>query len=151
MKKTKSIVTSMGVAFALWLTFGSVQAQDFKTCSISNEEILCAESTADRKAVFDAMSNPKSTRYFINLLERAGFSLDVNRRETYRRSLERNRLAMHRYARAQSRSYRRRKIDDEAYGKIASRYKTAVKTYRAAMNIYRGTIWHSKTPSRYEE
>lgn len=151
MRKTKPVAAVFSVAFGLWLSALSAHAQDDGTCSISDGRVVCADSTADRKAVFDALANPKSAQYFNNLLAQPGFSLDIKRRETYRRSLERNRRAMHRYARAQHRNYRRRKIDSATYDEVVAGYKSAVKTYRAAMNVYRGTVWHSKFPSRYAD
>ncbi len=151
MDKTKSGVAILGAAFGLWISFSNANAQESETCKISDEKVVCASSLSDRKTVFDAMANPKSTRYFKELLAQPNFSLDVNRRETYRRSLERNRRAMHRYARSQLRDYRRRKINSETYEKTVSGYKSAVATYTAAMNIYRGTVWHSKTKSRFAD
>lgn len=148
---TKSGVAITGAAFGLLVSFNNASAQDTGTCAISDGKVVCASSLSDRKAVFDAMANPQSTQYFNDLLANPNFSLDVKRRETYRRSLERNRRAMHRYGRSQLRDFRRRKINSETYEKIVSGYKSAVLTYTAAMHVYRGTIWHSKTKSRFRD
>jgi hypothetical protein len=151
MKKTQPIGAIVGCFLGLGLAVNIAQGEERGTCSISDGKVVCAESVADRKAVFDAMSNPKSVFYFNNLLRNPDFSLDVNRRETYRRSLERNRRSMDRYARAQLRALRRGKISSAEYEKTVSGYKSAVATYTAAMHVYRGTVWHSKTKSRFEE
>lgn len=151
MDKAKPSAAILGAAFALFISVGTANAQEANACMISDGKVVCAESVADRKSVFDAMANSKSVFYFNNLLRNPDFSLDINRRETYRRSLERNRRSMHRYARAQLRALRRGKINSAEYEKTVSGYKSAVATYTAALHIYRGTVWHSKTKSRYEE
>ena len=146
MNKIKTMAAISGTALGLMFLTSATSAQDVGVCNIVDGRVVCVEDVQDRKAVLDAMSNPASLKYFNDLLKKTDVSLDIDRRETYRRSLERNRRAMHRYARAQLRQLRRGRLSAADYEKITVKYADAVATYKSALNVYRSTIWHSKVP-----
>lgn len=144
MNHGKAIISAATLVFLAMGGHASVAAAQ-TTCSIQDVKIVCADNIRDGSAVLDAMANPASRDYFEGLIKDPAFSLDTNKRETYRRSLEANRRSMRLYANRQLRKLRRRQIDLETYETVRQRFNEGMKTYRSALNIYRSTIWLDPT------
>ncbi|MEM8749706.1 MAG: hypothetical protein AAGF28_05350 [Pseudomonadota bacterium] len=134
------------IASGLMVGAMPASAQDAPVCEITENRLTCAENTRDGAAVLDAMANPETTAKLTGLLNDPAFNVPLNRRETYRRSLERNRRSIARHARQQLRAHLRGRVSKEDYAMVREKFEAAMMTYGVALNLYRKTIWTDPRP-----
>ena len=103
-----------------------------------------SECGTGRETITRAMANPDSRRAISDrgLVERLVANGDD--REAIRRSLERTRRQMVRFARAKLRDLKRRRISANTFEKHKLLYKTAMETYKTGLLTYRQSIWLRK-------
>ncbi len=116
-------------------------SQEARACALEDGKMVCAKDTKDTQAIFAAMANPASLAYFEDLRRAQLVTIRRDKREAFRRSLERNHRAMRTHARRQERKYRRGKLSAEEYQAVRNSYNQGIMTYRSAFNLYRETIW----------
>jgi len=137
-------------SFSNFGALGIASAEE-RLCAIEDSRVVCAEDAKDREAVFNAMADPRSKFYFKRLLTKPELRLNKNRRETFRKSLERNHRSMRRHANSQRHLLRRREISKEVYAEVRLKYDAAVETYKAALNVYRATVWYDPSAPPEDE
>jgi len=110
-------------------------------CQLDGVRIDCGKG---RETVTLAMANPDSRRAVSNrgLVERLVANGDD--REAFRRSLERNRHQMVRFAQAKLRDLKRRRISADTFEEHKALYNPAMETYKIGLLTYRRSIWLRK-------
>ena len=120
-------------------------------CKIDAVELLCASSLKDRATIMEAMANPNSLTTIKEAQANNLLFPKAIDRETFRKSLKKNRAAALRHGRAMQRAHRRGKLDAEQYLEVRSKLEKGLILYRAGLDLYRQQVWFSKRRSRFAD
>ena len=149
MKQTLILAASL---LGITLFVGVSQASEEATaCTIKDVVLVCASSTRDRAEIMDAMADPRSLQNITKAKEENLLFPRARDRETFRKSLERNRAAALRHGRRLARQHRRGRLSVEEYQEVRSKLEAGLVLYRAGLDLYRQQVWFSKRPSRFAD
>ena len=129
-----------------FISLGSgAYADDAEFCKIQHATLVCGNSLKDGDIILEAMANPKSMAILAAAGKDGLIYKGGNEREAFRKSIEANRVAMKKFADSAWKQYKRRKMKAASYEIIRTKYNTGMKTYQAAIDLYRAGTWKSKT------
>ena len=126
-------------------------SEEQPVCKIDAVELACASSLKDRATIMEAMANPNSLNTIKDAQANNLLFPKAIDRETFRKSLERNRAAALRHGRAMQRAHRRGKLDAEQYLEVRAKLEKGLILYRAGLDLYRQQVWFSKRRSRFAD
>ncbi len=131
------------IIFGASFTAPTAEAGLYATCSIRNALLHCGADLKKGQFIMNTLGHPSTLKMLENAGKNGLIYSNGKEREAFRKSLEANRAAMKKYADKSWQQYRRRKMSAGDYEKIRAQYNNAMKSYQAAMDLYRAGTWQS--------
>lgn len=137
------ISTVWATAFALTAIIGQTTSAHAEGCSLDNSKLICAKG-GNSQAITAAFSSDETSKLLSHPIEKLSAFKKPSDLETFRKSIEKNWLAVQKAERQERSKMLRRKISSDQFEAWSATYKQAEENYSHAINFYRTLVWHGK-------